>query len=67
MYIGYSIYNGLLYKTATDGGERLCIPDTSGYTKDGELTLREQFANHVHNNLMRYAQTKLHYICGFIL
>ena len=46
----YSIHNGLLYRTSTDYTDRLCVPDTSTSTDEGEETLRQQFVNHVHNN-----------------
>jgi hypothetical protein len=46
----YSIHNGLLYRTMTDYTDRLCIPDTSTSTDEGEVTLRQKCVNHVHNN-----------------
>ena len=46
----YTIERELLYYHATDGTLRLCIPDPIGGNKDGSLTLRQQFINHVHNN-----------------
>ena len=48
----FRVQGGLLFRTMADGSERLCVPNDCTDAGASELTLRQRYINHVHNNTL---------------